>query len=92
MTVDSAIAPVIAVRLETVLPMQELMRSNDAVLISFVDALLKDAQIPHFVADVHMSILDGSIGVLPRRVLVDPEQLDKARRLLQDAELGHELF
>ena len=92
MTVDSAIAPAIAVRLETVLPMQELMRSNDAVLISFVDALLKDAQIPHFVADVHMSILDGSIGVLPRRVLVDPEQLDKARRLLQDAELGHELF
>ncbi len=92
MTVDSAIAPVIAVRLETVLPMQELMRSNDAVLISFVEALLKDAQIPHFVADVHMSILDGSIGVLPRRMLVDPEQLDKARRLLQDAELGHELF
>ncbi|WP_407936862.1 putative signal transducing protein [Jiella pelagia] len=54
--------------------MKELMRSNDAVLISFVDALLKDAEIAHFVADVHMSILDGSIGVLPRRVLVDPEE------------------
>ena len=73
------------------LSMQELMRSNDPVLISFVDALLKDSQIPHFVADVHMSILDGSIGVLPRRVLVDPEQIEKARRLLKDAELGHEL-
>lgn len=71
--------------------MKELMRSNDAVLISFVDALLKDAEIPHFVADVHMSILDGSLGVLPRRVLVDPDELDRARRLLRDADLGHEI-
>lgn len=76
---------------EAVQIMQELMRSNDAVLISFVDALLNDADIPHFVADVHMSILDGSIGVLPRRVLVDPDHLDQARRILKDAELGHEL-
>ncbi|KQT88032.1 DUF2007 domain-containing protein [Aurantimonas sp. Leaf443] len=71
--------------------MLELTRSNDAVLISFVDALLNDAQIPHFVADVHMSILDGSIGALPRRVLVDGDHLEQARRLLRDAELGHEL-
>ncbi|MEX6505658.1 DUF2007 domain-containing protein [Jiella sp. M17.18] len=71
--------------------MQELMRSNDAVLISFVDALLNDAGIPHFVADQHMSILDGSIGAIPRRILVDPERLDQARRLMRDAELGHEL-
>ncbi|MBO0904498.1 DUF2007 domain-containing protein [Jiella sonneratiae] len=71
--------------------MKELMRSNDAVLISFVDALLNDADIEHFVADVHMSILDGSLGVLPRRVMVDPERLDQARRILRDADLGHEL-
>ncbi|MEN3792663.1 DUF2007 domain-containing protein [Fulvimarina sp. MAC3] len=71
--------------------MQELMRSNDAVLISFVDALLKDADIPHFVADQHMSILDGSIGVLPRRIMVEEEDLEKARRLMRDSELGHEL-
>tara|TARA_R100000365_G_C2676585_1_gene23672 strand:+ start:326 stop:544 length:219 start_codon:yes stop_codon:yes gene_type:complete len=71
--------------------MQELMRSNDAVLLSFVDALLKDADIPHFLADVHMSILDGSIGVLPRRVLVDIDRMDQARRILKDADLGHEL-
>ena len=67
------------------------MRSNDAVLISFVDALLNDAHIPHFVADVHMSILDGSIGALPRRILVEPDRLAQARRILRDAELGHEL-
>ncbi|MAU98591.1 MAG: hypothetical protein CMP81_22360 [Fulvimarina sp.] len=71
--------------------MKELLRSNDAVLISFIDALLKDADIPHFVADSHMSILDGSLGVLPRRVLVDAEHLEQARRILRDADLGHEL-
>ena len=71
--------------------MIELMRSNDAVLISFVDALLNEADIPHFVADVHMSILDGSIGALPKRVMIDEERLDQARRLLRDADLGHEL-
>lgn len=71
--------------------MIELMRSNDAVLISFVDALLKDADITHFIADVHMSILDGSIGVLPRRILVDPDRIEQARRIIRDADLGHEL-
>lgn len=71
--------------------MIELMRSNDAVLISFVGVLLDDAGIEHFIADSHMSILDGSIGALPRRVMVDGERLEQARRLLRDAELGHEL-
>ncbi|WP_185985195.1 DUF2007 domain-containing protein [Aureimonas mangrovi] len=71
--------------------MLELMRTTDAVLISFVDALLKDAGITHIVADSHMSILDGSIGILPRRILVDAERIEQARRILRDAELGHEL-
>lgn len=80
-----------AVNSQTPLPMLELMRSNDPVLISFVEALLSDAEIVHFVADSHMSILDGSIGVLPRRVMVDGDRLDQARRILRDARLGHEL-
>ena len=71
--------------------MLELLRSNDPVLISFVGALLNDAGISHFVADSHMSILDGSIGVLPRRVMVDGDGLEQARRILRDAKLGHEL-
>ena len=71
--------------------MIELMRSNDAVLISFVDVLLNDAGIEHFIADSHMSILDGSIGALPRRIMVDRDRLEQARRILRDAELGHEL-
>jgi len=71
--------------------MIELMRSNDAVLLSFVEALLRDARIPHLMADRHMSVLDGSIGAIPRRVLVDEDRIEDARRLLRDADLGHEL-
>jgi Putative prokaryotic signal transducing protein len=71
--------------------MVELLRSNDAVLISFVEALLRDAGITHFVADQNMSILDGSIGILPRRVLIDADREDEARRLMRDADLGAQL-
>lgn len=71
--------------------MLELIRTNDPVLLSFAQALLKDAGIGHFLADSHMSVLDGSIGVLPRRLLVDSEEIERARCLLRDAELGHEL-
>lgn len=72
--------------------MLELLRTTDPVLISFVDALLKDGGVPHMVADSHMSILDGSIGVLPRRILVEESWIEQARRILRDADLGHEFI
>ncbi|TIX76156.1 MAG: DUF2007 domain-containing protein, partial [Mesorhizobium sp.] len=50
--------------------MIELIRTNDAVIISFVESLMRDAGIGCFVADQNMSVLDGSIGILPRRILV----------------------
>ena len=71
--------------------MEELIRSNDLVLIATVEALLTGAGIVHFVLDQHMSALEGSIGMLPRRVIVDADQAIKARRLMVDADLGHEL-
>ena len=71
--------------------MIELMRTNDAVLISYVEALLRDSEIAHFVADQNMSILDGSIGILPRRVMVDADEEERARRLMRDAGLGDHL-
>lgn len=71
--------------------MIELLRSNDPVLLSFAQALLRDAGIVHLLADSHMSVLDGSIGVLPRRLLVDEDEIGRARRLFSDADLGHEL-
>jgi hypothetical protein len=70
---------------------RELVRTNDSVLVSAVEALLNGAAIPHVVLDQNMSILEGSLGILPRRVLVAEDYLSQARRLLEDAGLGHEL-
>ncbi|MCV0395394.1 MAG: DUF2007 domain-containing protein [Rhizobiaceae bacterium] len=71
--------------------MIELIRTNDAVLISFVEALLRDAGIGCFVADQNMSVIEGSLGILPRRILVDAEDEAQARRLLADAGIAHEI-
>lgn len=71
--------------------MEEILRTNDIVLISFVQALLRDAGIDHFVADQNMSVIEGSLGVLPRRVLVAADAAENARRLLRDAGVGEEL-
>ena len=71
--------------------MRELVRTNDAVLVSAIGALLDAAEIPHVVLDQNMSVLEGSIGILPRRLLVADDQADVARRLLEQAGFGHEL-
>lgn len=71
--------------------MRELLRTNDAVLVSAIGALLDGARIPHMVLDQNMSVLEGSLGILPRRVLVADDYLLAARRLLTDAGLAHEL-
>ncbi|HET7679416.1 MAG TPA: DUF2007 domain-containing protein [Xanthobacteraceae bacterium] len=71
--------------------MRELVRTNDIVLVSAIGALLDGARIPHMVLDQNMSVLEGSLGILPRRVLVPDDSVPAARRLLQDAGLGHEL-
>ena len=71
--------------------MRELIRTNDAVLVSAVGALLEGAGIRHFVLDQNMSVLEGSLGILPRRLLVAEDDVSAARRLLQEAGLGHEL-
>jgi Putative prokaryotic signal transducing protein len=71
--------------------MRELVRTNNAVLISAIEALLDSAKIPHVVLDQNMSVLEGSIGILPQRVLVADDHVTAARRLLKDAGLEHEL-
>jgi Putative prokaryotic signal transducing protein len=71
--------------------MEELIRTNDPVLISFAESLLKDAGLRAFVADGHMSILEGSAGFIMRRILVDSDDFEEARGLMRDAGLGHEL-
>ena len=65
------------------------MRSNDAVLLSYVTALLEEDAIGFMVADANMSVLEGSIGILPRRILVESEKIAQARRILTEAGIGH---
>jgi Putative prokaryotic signal transducing protein len=70
---------------------REILRTNDAVLVSAVEALLKGAGILPLVLDQNMSVLEGSLGILPRRVLVADDDAARARRLITDAGLAHEL-
>lgn len=73
------------------IPLREIVRTNDAVLISAIEALFAGAHIPYLVLDQNMSVLEGSIGMLPRRILVDDASEQEARQLLTDAGLGREL-
>jgi hypothetical protein len=67
--------------------MHELLRSNDAVLISFAESLLRQAGIGSLVADQHMSVIEGSIGAFPRRLLVQADDAATARQVLSEAGL-----
>jgi hypothetical protein len=71
--------------------LRELVRTNDPVLISFLEALLKSEGIGHVVLDQNMSILDGSLGILPRRVMVENSRHASAVLLLKEAGLDAEL-
>lgn len=71
--------------------MVELFRTNDPTTIAFATALLRGEDIDCIVFDVHTSVLEGSIGVLPRRVMVARADAFRARAVLRDNGLGHEL-
>lgn len=71
--------------------MIELLRTNDLILISLVESLLTAADIGFFVADQHMSAVEGSLGFLPRRILVEAAAATQARRILVEAGLAEEL-
>ncbi len=66
--------------------MKELFRTNDVVYLSFAQAVLTDARIETLVFDGYMSIVEGSIGVLPRRLMVADDDEAAARRLLAAAD------
>jgi hypothetical protein len=71
--------------------MIELLRTNDAVVLSFAQSLLRDAGIECLVADQNMSVADGSLGILPRRLLVAEDDAAAARRIFIDAGIGDEI-
>jgi hypothetical protein len=66
--------------------MKELLRTNDPVYLSFAEAVLKDAGIDCLVFDQNMSVMEGSLGVLPRRLMVPDDDLERARAILREAE------
>jgi hypothetical protein len=68
--------------------MREVLRTNDPVLINFVVVLLHDGGLEPLVVDQHTSAVEGSIGVLPRRILVASDELAQARRILTEADLS----
>ncbi len=65
--------------------MEELLRTNDITLIPLVRTLLNGEGIESFELDVNMSVLEGSIGILPRRLMVRTTEADRARRILREA-------
>lgn len=67
--------------------MKRLVETNDPVLLSYVEALLRDAGVEPAVLDRHMSLLEGSIGVLPRRVMVADADWQRAADVLAAAGL-----
>ena len=67
--------------------MRELLVTNDLVLLNFVETLLAGSGIEAVVFDRHMSLMEGSIGVFPRRLLVKNEAWGRAARIMDDAGL-----
>jgi hypothetical protein len=65
--------------------MKELTRSNDIVFLSWVRTYLADSGIATLVLDNHTSVMDGSIGAIPRRVMVADRDHDRAQVLLREA-------
>ena len=68
--------------------MKELLRTNDPVRLSWLRALLKDSGVYSLVFDHHTSLVEGSIGAIPRRLMVAERDYSRACALLgtSDAE------
>ncbi|MFV0280901.1 MAG: DUF2007 domain-containing protein [Rhodoblastus sp.] len=71
--------------------MIELLRTNDPVVLSFAEAVLTGEDIAFLVTDTHMSVMEGSLGFIRRRLLVTDDDNERARKLLEEAGLGREL-
>ena len=67
--------------------MKELLRTNDTTIVAFTRALLLAEDIRCYELDTHMSLLEGSIGIMPRRIMVADEHLFVARAILKDNEI-----
>ena len=66
--------------------MKELLRTNDVVRLSWIQALLADAGIRSLVLDQHTSLVEGSIGAIPRRLMVAERDHGRAEALIAEAD------
>ncbi len=64
--------------------MEELLRTTDPTLVPFASALLRAELIDCFVLDTNMSVVEGSLGILPRRLMVRADDLQRARTVMRD--------
>ena len=67
--------------------MKELLRTTDPTIIAFASALLEGEDIDCFQMDVNMSILEGGIGIFPRRLMVRADDYDAALRVMTDNDI-----
>jgi hypothetical protein len=67
--------------------MKELLRSTDPTIIAFATALLSGEDIACFQIDVNMSVLEGGIGIFPRRLMVRPDDHELAVIIMSDNEI-----
>ena len=67
--------------------MKELLRTTDPTIIAFASALLEGEDIDCFQMDVNMSILEGGIGIFPRRLMVRTDDYDSALRVMKDNDI-----
>lgn len=72
------------------MPLRELARTTNPVDVTYIRATLDEAGIPSFVFDGSMSVLDGSLGFLPQRIMVSDQDLDQARSLFAGENLVRE--
>ena len=69
-----------------------ILKTVNPATLNFAQAVLKEADIPFFVMDQNVSIIEGSIGIIPRRLMVVDEDVEDARAALQAAGLGDDLY
>ena len=65
--------------------MKNILYTNDVVKLSWIQALLADSGVESILLDVHTSVIEGSIGAIPRRLAVSDDDYERARRVLEDA-------
>ena len=68
--------------------MREIIRSNDPILLNFAQVLLRDAGVDAVLMDQNMSVMEGSIGILQRRLMVPVGDIEQARQIMIDSDLG----